>query len=91
MAMTKTADIVAKRFKLSRDYQGEYALRSQQLIAAAQDSGKFDHEIVPMDSIMGVQDKQTKEITTHEVTVDCDECNRPTTALDGLAGLQPGT
>lgn len=89
MTMIETADIVAKRYGLSREYQDEFGLRSQQLIAAAQAAGKFDHEIVPMKTTMGVQDKETKEISYHEVTVDKDECNRPNTTLDGLAGLSP--
>lgn len=89
MTMIETADIVAKRYGLSREYQDEFGLRSQQLIAAAQAAGKFDHEVVPMKTTMGVQDKETKEISYHEVTVDKDECNRPNTTLDGLAGLSP--
>ncbi|MCZ4368207.1 acetyl-CoA C-acyltransferase [Sulfitobacter dubius] len=89
MAMIDTADIVAKRYNISREDQDAYALRSQQLIAKAQEAGLFDDEIVPMQTTMGVQDKETKEISTREVTVDRDECNRPTTTLEGLAGLTP--
>ncbi len=89
MAMIETADIVAERYGLSREYQDEYALRSQQLIHEAQEAGKFADEIVPMATTMGMQNKETKEITTDEVTVDRDECNRPGTTMEGLAGLQP--
>ena len=89
MSMIETADIVAERYGVARDYQDEYALRSQRLIAAAQDAGKFDDEIVPMQTTMAVQDKETKDITHHTVTVDRDECNRPGTTLEGLAGLAP--
>ncbi|MEM5542416.1 acetyl-CoA C-acyltransferase [Sulfitobacter sp. AS92] len=89
MAMIDTADIVAKRYNISREDQDAYGLRSQQLIAAAQEAGLFDDEIAPMQTTMGVQDKETKEISTREVTVDRDECNRPTTTLEGLAGLTP--
>lgn len=89
MSMIETADIVADRYDVARAYQDKYALRSQQLIAAAQEAGVFDDEIVPMQTVMGVQDKETKEITHHDVTVDRDECNRPQTTLDGLAGLNP--
>ncbi len=89
MAMIDTADTVAKRYGVTREYQDEYGLRSQQRIAAAQQQGLFDHEIVPMQARMAVQDKETKEITLRGVTVDRDECNRPTTTLDGLAGLAP--
>ena len=89
MTMIETADIVAERYGVSREYQDEFALRSQQLIAAAQQAGKFADEIVPMKTTMGVMDKETKEISHHEVTVDRDECNRPGTTLEGLASLQP--
>tara|TARA_R110002049_G_scaffold307712_2_gene509125 strand:+ start:100921 stop:102096 length:1176 start_codon:yes stop_codon:yes gene_type:complete len=89
MPMIETADIVAERYNISREDQDAYALRSQQLIAAAQEAGKYDDEIVAMQATMGVQDKETKEISTHEVTVDRDECNRPTTTLEGLSGLSP--
>jgi len=89
MTMIETADIVAERYGLSREYQDEYSLRSQQRIAAAQEAGKFKDEIVPMDTVMAVKDKETGEITQKAVTVDRDECNRPTTTLEGLAGLEP--
>ena len=89
MAMIETADIVAERYGVSREDQDAYGLRSQHLIAAAQDAGKFDDEIVPMQTVMGVEDKETKEISHHQVTVDRDECNRPQTTLKGLAGLNP--
>ncbi|MDF3384486.1 MULTISPECIES: acetyl-CoA C-acyltransferase [Sulfitobacter] len=89
MAMIDTADIVAKRYNISREDQDAYGLRSQQLIAKAQEAGLFDDEIVPMQTTMGVQDKETKEISTREVTVDRDECNRPNTTMEGLAGLTP--
>ncbi|KIN70515.1 Acetyl-CoA acyltransferase/thiolase family protein [Sulfitobacter noctilucae] len=89
MTMIETADIVAERYGLSREYQDEFGLRSQRLIHEAQQAGKFDHEIVPMQTTMGMQNKETGEITQHEVTVDKDECNRPGTTLEGLSGLQP--
>ncbi|SDC43616.1 acetyl-CoA C-acyltransferase [Ruegeria marina] len=89
MAMIETADIVAQRYNLSREYQDEYSLRSQQRIAAAQAEGKFADEIVPMVTKMAVKDKESGEISMHEVTVDRDECNRPSTTLEGLAGLEP--
>jgi len=89
LPMIDTADIVAQRYGVSRDYQDEYALLSQQRIAAAQKAGIFKDEIVPMDVMMGVQDKVTKEISEQAVTIAQDECNRPSTTLDGLAALQP--
>lgn len=89
MTMIETADIVAERYGLSREYQDEYSLRSQQRIAAAQAAGKFADEIVPMTTTMAVKDKETGEISQKEVVVDRDECNRPTTTMEGLSGLDP--
>ena len=89
MAMIETADIVAKRYGITRDAQDEYGLRSQQRIAAAQKAGLFEDEIVPMQTVMAVKDKETGEVSQHKVTVDRDECNRPGTVLEGLQALQP--
>ena len=89
MQMIETADIVAQRYGISREDQDAYGLRSQQRIAAAQASGVFDDEIAPMQATMAVKDKDSGEISLHEVTVDRDECNRPTTTAEGLAGLEP--
>jgi acetyl-CoA C-acetyltransferase len=89
MPMIDTAEIVAERYNVSREAQDEYALQSQQRTAAGQQAGKFDDEIVPMPSSMGVMDKETKEISFHDVLLDKDEGNRPTTDLEGLAGLKP--
>jgi len=89
MAMIETADIVADRYGISRAAQDAYGLRSQQRIAAAQQGGLFDEEIVPMQTVMAVKDKESGEISNHEVTVDRDECNRPGTVMEGLEGLQP--
>ena len=89
MPMIDTAEIVADRYKVSREAQDEYALQSQQRTAAGQAAGKFDDEIVPMPSNMGVMDKETKEISFHDVVLEKDEGNRPTTVLEGLAGLKP--
>ena len=89
MPMIDTAEVVAKRYNVSREAQDEFALQSQQRTAAGQQAGKFDDEIVPMPSNMGVMDKETKEITFHDVLLDKDEGNRPTTDLEGLAGLKP--
>lgn len=89
MAMIETADIVAERYGVSREYQDEFSLRSQQRIAAAQQANVFADEIVPMDTTMAVKDKETGEISHKEVTVDRDECNRPGTTMEGLASLDP--
>ncbi|HVE94091.1 MAG TPA: acetyl-CoA C-acyltransferase [Acidimicrobiales bacterium] len=89
MAMIDTADIVAKRYEVSRESQDEYSLESQRRTAAAQEAGKFDDEIVPLKTTMKMVDKETKEESFQDVVVDKDECNRPTTTLEGLAKLQP--
>jgi acetyl-CoA C-acetyltransferase len=89
MPMIDTAEVVANRYNVSREAQDEYALQSQQRTAAGQEAGKFDDEIVPLPSNMGVMDKETKEISFHDVVLDKDEGNRPTTTLEGLAGLKP--
>lgn len=89
MAMIDTADIVADRYGVSREAQDEYALASQQRTADAQAAGKFADEIIAVTTTMGMKDKETGEVTTHEVTIEADECNRPSTTLEGLAGLQP--
>jgi len=89
MPMIETADIVAKRYDVSREYQDEYALQSQKRTAAAQDAKLFDDEIVPMDTTMIVVDKESGEKSEVAYTVVKDECNRPNTTLEGLAKLQP--
>jgi len=89
MPMIDTADIVAERYKVSREYQDEYSLESQRRMASAQQAGKFRDEIVPMSTKMKVVNKETKEETIVDYTVDRDECNRPDTTLEGLQKLQP--
>ena len=89
MSMLETAEIVAERYDVSREDQDEYALRSQQRTAAAQEAGKFDDEIVPLTSTMGVMDKETKEVSFKEVTLEKDEGNRPSTTLENLQSLSP--
>ena len=89
LSMIETADIVAARYNVSRESQDEYALISQQRVAAGQESGKFDDEIVPFTTSIKVQNKETGEVTDQQVTLTRDECNRPQTTLEGLAGLNP--
>lgn len=89
MPMLQTAEVVAERYGVSRDAQDEYALQSQQRTAAGQADGKFADEIVPLPSTMGVMDKETKEISFRDITLEKDEGNRPDTTLEGLAGLKP--
>jgi acetyl-CoA acetyltransferase len=79
MPMIETADIVAKRYNISRERQDEYALMSQQRTAAGQKAGRFDAEIVPMTTVMQVENKETKEISKRTVTLERDEGNRPDT------------
>ena len=89
MSMLETAETVAARYNVSRERQDEYAARSQENTHQAQEAGKFDEEIVPMTTMMMVQNKETKEITEHEVTLSKDEGNRPGTSAEMLSGLQP--
>ena len=89
MAMIETADIVAERYGISREAQDEYSFQSQQRMAAAQANGLFEDEIVPMATKMKLVNKETKEETVVDVTVDRDECNRVDTTLEGLAKLGP--
>ncbi len=89
MSMLETAEIVAARYGVTREDQDAYALQSQQRTAAAQAAGKFDDEIVPLTSTMGVMDKETKEISFQEVTLEKDEGNRPSTTMENLQGLNP--
>ena len=89
MPMIDTADNVAERYKVSREYQDEYALRSQQLYAKAQADGRIGEEIVPMATKMKVVDKETKAESIVDTVVSKDECNRPDTKLEGLSALQP--
>jgi acetyl-CoA C-acetyltransferase len=89
ISMIETAEIVAKRYGISRDAQDEYSCESQRRTAEAQDAGRFDSEIVPMTTIKQVVDRETKEVSEHEVTLSRDEGNRPGTSLENLQALQP--
>ena len=89
MPMIDTAEIVAKRYGISREACDAYALQSQQRTAAAQAEGRLAAEIIPVSAKMGVKDKESGAITMHDVTLDKDEGNRPSTTIDNLAALQP--
>ena len=89
MAMGNTAEVVARRYNITREMQDEYALQSQQRYAAAVEAGSIAEEIVPMNVAMKQVNKETGEERMLDVTVDKDECNRPSTTLDGLANLKP--
>jgi len=87
--MLQTAELVAKRYDISRLSQDEFGVRSQQRAAAAQAAGKFQDEIVPVTTIMGVIDKTTGAIVTREVTIGADEGIRPDTTLAAVSKIRP--
>ncbi len=89
MPMIDTAEVVGKRYDISRERCDEYALRSQQRTAEAQRTGKFDDEIIAVTASMAVKNKETGEVSMREVTLDKDEGNRPETTLEGLSKLEP--
>ena len=89
MAMIDTAEVVSKRYAVSREAQDEYALQSQQRTAAAQEAGRFDDELVSCHVTKLFTDKETGERTRQDVTIGRDECNRPSTNAAGLAALPP--
>jgi acetyl-CoA acyltransferase len=90
MVMGDTAEVVAKRYKISRQAQDEYALLSQQRTARAQELGYLAQEIVPIRAVKHLLDKKTGDVTgEEEVLVDRDECNRPDTTLEALSALKP--
>ncbi len=89
LSMIETAEVVAKRYGISREAQDEYALSSQMRTAAGQESGRFDAEIVPLATTKIVTNRETGATLEEEVTLTRDESNRPSTTLDGLANLKP--
>ncbi len=90
MVMGDTAEVVAKRYKISRQLQDEYSLLSQQRTARGQADGFFEGEIAPVKVTRALLDKKTGQVTgTEEVCANKDECNRPDTTLEGLLGLKP--
>ena len=89
MPMIDTAEVVAKRYNISREVQDEYALQSQQRTAAGQENGKFDDEIVPMPSTKVIFNQENENTVQEDVLLEKDEGNRPSTTLEGLQGLKP--
>lgn len=89
MSMLETAEVVARRYGISRDRQDEYALQSQHRTAQAQAEGRLDAEVVPMTTTMLVADKATGQTSSKDVTLSKDEGNRPDTTLEGLQSLKP--
>ena len=88
MPMLQTAEVVAKKYKVSREMQDDYALSSQMRTAAAQEASLFDDEIVPVTATQKLVDKETKEESFKETTLSKDEGNRPQTTLESLQGLK---
>jgi len=88
MPMLHTAEIVAERCGVSRERQDAFSLLSQERVAAAQSAGRFDAEIVPLESRQIVIEKATGDRSEQQVTLDRDEGNRPSTTLESLAGLR---
>ena len=89
MQMGNTAEVVARRYNVTRESQDEYALQSQQRYAQAVDAGAIQEEIVPMPATMKLVNTETGDETFKDVMVDRDECNRVDTTLDGLSMLKP--
>ncbi|MEW6769674.1 MAG: acetyl-CoA C-acyltransferase [Pseudomonadota bacterium] len=89
MPMLDTAEVVSKRYGISREKQDEYSLESQRRTAAAQQGGRFKEEIAPISTKMAVADKVTKEISFKDITLSQDEGPRPDTTAEGLASLKP--
>ena len=87
--MIQTAEVVAQRYKISREEQDIYGLQSQQRMANAQESGFLDKEIFPLETIKLVKNKNTGEVSKETVCLEKDEGNRPDTSLEGLTALNP--
>ncbi|CCD38109.1 3-ketoacyl-CoA thiolase [Candidatus Paraburkholderia kirkii UZHbot1] len=87
-SMLQTAENVAKRYEISKEWQDEYSVRSQQRAAAAQAAGRFDDEIVPITVLAGIADKATGRLFTKEVTFDADEGIRADTTLEGVSKIR---
>jgi acetyl-CoA C-acetyltransferase len=89
IAMLDTAEIVAKRYDISRERQDEYSLESQRRTASAQQGGRFNDELAPIETMMAVTDKATGAVSYKPVTLATDEGPRPDTTAEGLAGVKP--
>ena len=89
MSMIDTAEVVAKRYNISRDKQDEYALQSQKRTANAQNRGFFNKEIIPVKTLKLLKNAENNQISYEEVEITKDECNRPSTDIEGLRNLKP--
>jgi len=89
IAMLDTAEIVAKRYNISRERQDEYSLESQRRTASAQQAGRFNDELSPIKTTMAVVSKETGAVSYNEITLSTDEGPRPDTTAEGLAKVKP--
>jgi acetyl-CoA C-acetyltransferase len=89
MAMLDTAENVAKRYHISREAQDSYSLESQRRTAAAQQGGRFNDELAPIKTTMGIVDKATGVVSYKQITLSTDEGPRPETTAEGLANVKP--
>ena len=89
MSMLNTAEVVAKRYGISREKQDEFGLESQRRTAAGLQGERFKEEIAPISTKMAVVDKNTKEVSYKDITISQDEGPRPETTAEGLASLKP--
>ena len=89
MSMIDTAEVVAKRYNISREKQDEYALQSQNRTAYAQNKGFFNKEIIPVKTLKLLKNEENNETSYEEVETTKDECNRPSTDIEGLRNLKP--
>src|SRR6476646_4274372 len=89
MSMLETAEVVAERYKISRERQDQYSLECQRRTAAALQGHRFSDEIVPFKTKMAVMDKDTKQVSLKEITLTKDEGPRPETTAEGLASIKP--
>jgi acetyl-CoA C-acetyltransferase len=89
ISMLQTAEIVSKKYNISREAQDAYSFEAQRRTAMAQEKGLFAAEIVPITASMAVADTDTGVVGYREVRLDRDEGNRPDTTLEGLAKLKP--
>jgi acetyl-CoA C-acetyltransferase len=87
--MIQTAEMVAKKYGISREAQDQFALLSQQRTGTAIANGRFAAEIVPITATMAITDKETKQVSYEKVTLSTDEGPRPSTTLEGLQALKP--
>ena len=89
MSMLETAEVVAERYGVTREDQDKYAADSHRRTANAQSEGRLKAELAPLKTVKKVQDRETKEVTDVEVTLENDEGLRANTTVESLATLQP--